>query len=1014
MDSGFVKDEVMLCLCLRLQSRVTVMRANVYKLLVILAFGALGFTPAVSAQTAAVSGTVTDAQNGQPLSGAQVYLPGLDRGTLTGEDGRFRITKLPAGEHRLRAQLLGYQMVTRTVQLTAGQVTETSFQMRVSGIEMEEIVVTGTGGPVQRQSLGNVLESIRAEDYTNAPVIDVADILTERVTGLNVMFGGGETGSETSLRLRGPSSVTKTNEPVIYIDGVRVNNTPDSIGGQPFTVTQLGFIDPSSVERVEVLKGASATTLYGSEASTGVVQIFTRRGSEQGAPSSYRFWTHQGGISIPNSRMPINATFTGDEIATSDARDAVIRTGHRQEYGASASGRVSNVGYYATGSYTDEMGPVITNDLQDYNGRLTIDADVSESFGVFSTLGFMDRSLALPGSRKIPNGPFPNALLAFPFATSDDRPYGEIFVPISNGRQVQRDVSLQNVLGSAAVEFAPSDAFNSRLSVSLENMEEEFDYLEPFGVDIEGSTDGEKRISHDSEIHVTVESRNNWETAITDSWSSRLSVGGQLFFDKKQNDLTAAEGFPGPGLSTLGTASTVTQFTEFQRETWSGGVYVQEQLSLGDRLYLTGGVRADDNTAFGDNVGIQTFPKASVSYVLSNESFWDVPFWNTLRLRGSFGTAGLPPGEFDAQRTFASSIYEGSSAVVPSNVGNPDLKPERSREFEGGFDAAFLDGRISAQFTYFNQKTNDLLVPKAFPPSEGFLQRQLVNAGELTNEGIEASVNGDLVRSNNLIANLRVSASTLSSEVDLAGAGPIRPGYFRYRNYLISGFSPGAFFGTQLDEDNPYDIVVGGVTNPDDLSGFNSTDQIAVNVLTNSAGNDSLAFLGEAQPDVSGSFGLDLTMWQRLHVNTSFTYQVGSHAHNLTGKLRTELGIRQELAELQQDLANASGDDEKRQLAREFAHMSPRSRSNWIQDNDFVRLSELAVAYSLPDSLAAQFLGAREVSVVAAGSNLALWTDYTGSDPISNEAGATNFVRNTDFLQAPLPKRYSLELRVGF
>lgn len=972
----------------------------------------VAFPSGLEAQSATLTGQVVDGQQGTAVANVEVSLPDLGRSALTEDDGSYRVTGLPAGTHRVQVRALGYATLSRAVTLRAGESTTLNLTLQVTGVQLDELVVTGTAGPVQRRSVGNTVSTIDAADFADSPGTTVSDVLSSRVSGMTAMTGGGETGSSTSIRLRGASSISRSNEPIVYIDGIRINNRPDSIGAQPFTLTQLDLVDPDNIERIEVLKGASATTLYGSEASTGVIQIFTKSGSA-GEPR-IRFRLSQGMLDIPKNRMPVNATFAGGEILRTDGRDAVTRTGHRQEYAASVGGGGSNVTYYASGSFEDETGAVVENSLQEFGGRLNVDAQISEPIELTGSLGYIDRSLALPGSRKIPNGPFPNALLAFPFASSPERPFGEIFVPISNGRQIDRNLSLQNILAVAGLRFTPSGALDSRLTVGVENFEEEFDYLEPFGVDIEGSTDGEKQVHHDSEVHFTLDFTNNWRTDISEAFSSRLSVGGQLFFDKKQTDFTAAQGFPGPGVETLGAASVITGYGETQSEVWSGGVFLQEQISWRDRLFLTAGLRVDENSAFGENVGPQPYPKVSASYVLSDEEFWNIDFWNTLKLRASYGTAGLAPGPFDAERTFGADSYGDQAAVVPNNIGNPDLKPEKSREFEAGFDATLFNGRLDASVTYFDQKTTDALVPKAFPPSQGFLQSQLVNAGEIVNRGLEVSLRSTVVERESVVGRLGVSLATLDSEVDLAGAGPIRPGYFRYRNYLITGYQPGAFFGTQLDESDPFDIVVGGVADPDDLSGFNSIDQIAVHLLQNEAGNDSLAFLGNSQPDVSGSFSFDLDLFQRLQIRNLFSFQIGSHAHNLTGKLRTELRITEEVAQIQQELADPStSDSRKRELAEQFSHISARARSNWIEDNDFLRWSEVSAAYSFPPDLAS-LMGASRVSLVLSAQNLALWTDYSGSDPVSNEAGATNFVRNTDFLQAPLPRRYNAMLRFSF
>ena len=240
-------------------------------------FGAQG----LSAQgTGQVAGTVTNAQTGQPMSGAQVSIRGLQTGALTGEDGRYSIRGVPAGTHTLVVRLIGFGQRTRQIDVTSGQTTTADFQLREQAIEMEGIVVTGTAGGARRREIGNTITQISAEEIQDVPSQQVTDIMQGRISGATILENSGQVGAGSTIRIRGNNSLT-SNDPLIYVDGQRIDNS--SSGAFEDEANQsVGFLDnlnPQAIERVEVVKGPSATTLYGTEASGGVIQIFTKSGS---------------------------------------------------------------------------------------------------------------------------------------------------------------------------------------------------------------------------------------------------------------------------------------------------------------------------------------------------------------------------------------------------------------------------------------------------------------------------------------------------------------------------------------------------------------------------------------------------------------------------------------------------------------------------------------------------------------------------------------------------------------
>src|SRR5690606_21567689 len=252
----------------------------------------LGLTaPAVQAQTGQITGRVTDAQSGGPLSEVQVYLVGQELGTLSRADGRFLILNLPAGTYEVRAERIGFASSTESVNVTAGGTATVDFSLGSQALGLDEIVVTGTAGAARRREIGNAITQINVADVPDRPV-QVTDMLQGAAPGVDIIGGSAEAGQGKKIRLRGNSSVSMTNQPIIYVDGVRmrsdalpiVNSLDTGSGrGARVSVSPLDAINPNDIERIEVIKGSAATTLFGTEASAGVIQVFTKRGSS-GAP----------------------------------------------------------------------------------------------------------------------------------------------------------------------------------------------------------------------------------------------------------------------------------------------------------------------------------------------------------------------------------------------------------------------------------------------------------------------------------------------------------------------------------------------------------------------------------------------------------------------------------------------------------------------------------------------------------------------------------------------------------
>ena len=445
-------------------------------------------------------------------------------------------------------------------------------------------------------------------------------------------------------------------------------------------------------------------------------------------------------------------------------------------------------------------------------------------------------------------------------------------------------------------------------------------------------------------------------------------------------------------------------------EVINAGLFAQEQLGINDRLFLTAGVRIDGNSAFGDDFGFQAYPKAGISYAISEEPWWSVGLLDQFRLRAAYGTSGLQPGAYDALRTWrAYSLLNNTAVLLPYAVGNTELKPERSTEIELGADASLWQGRLGLEVTYFQQQTNDAILRRNLAPSSGFLEPQFVNVGELQSKGIEVAADFTALQTRDYRLGFNASFSKIHQEIaDMGGVAPIKVSTDTRRwNYQWEGYQPGAVIAPVLDDGNPYRTTV-------PIAQVKALNQIVANTIKNAAGTDSLMFMGNQLPTTTGTLtaDLDLPRWN-LSFRALFRGEAGYVMLDQTNLIRTQVFITEEAATMQQELANPATTPERRAaIAERYARISPQVHSNWLRDADNVRFQEAAVTWQLPERFGGLL---HSTSVTLAGRNLLLWTRYDGiGDPGASSTPTVDFTQNVDYFSAPIPRRLELMVRTSF
>lgn len=998
-------------------------RVSTILLAATLALLAVPVAPAHAQPTGTVRGKITEARTQRPLASVQVYVPGTGRGTLTNSNGDYQIV-VGVGAQRVRAELTGYTAAERSVSVGAGQTLALDFQLAPATIALDEVVVTGTAGATQRRALGNAVAQIDASRLNEvAPVANVQQLLNGRAAGVVIQPASGGVGTGARIRIRGSSSFSLSNEPLIYIDGVRINNAPATgPANQAFgssSISRINDINSEDIESIEVIKGPAAATLYGTEASNGVIQILTKKGSAGRARWTLNVRQGANYLRDPEGRFPVNYQLVDGQVRSlnmvkveNERGPQLFRTGHLQEYDLSASGGTELFRYYASGGFENSDGVEPSNSLRRYTGRLNLTLTPSDKLDVGGTLSYIDGLTDLSAEAGF-GGRVWSTVLADPRNLNERRRGFHSGLPEEYDLLYNFSQGLRRTTGTLRLDHRPAPWFSQRLAYGTDVTNEDNIIFFPrvdslvaisaFGNEALGYKEVNRRT-------VTYNSLDYSATAhlhLREALSSSTSLGAQYYRNSLRYVYGDGSIFPAPGLSALSATTVRSQPIEDSEENVTLGIFAQQEFGWRDRLYLTVGLRADDNSAFGQNFDRVYYPKYSASWVLSEEPFWPLRVVNTLKLRAAYGESGKQPETFAALRTYAPEVGPGDSpAVRPDLIGNPDLGPERGKELEVGFDAGFFGDRFGLEFTYYDKRTEDAILQREMAPSAGFAGFQFFNAGEIRNRGVEVLARARPIERRRLAWELTLNVATNDNEVlDLGQPGLrfVTAGTFlRHQvGYPVGGFFEKKVVSATLDgQGNAVDVQC-------DNGQGGAMPCAGADARYGTADDAPAVYLGRTVPEVESALGSTFTFFDRLRLYTLLDYKGGHRKIDGNTRVRcTFFGGRCRENFFPQEF------DPKRIAAIQ----SSRNLVDFlIDDATFLRLREVALAYDLP----AQWLawsGASRTSVSVAGRNLHTWTNYGGLEPEAMFLGGSRGGNHSAWEQTTLPQlsQWLVSLNLSF
>ena len=1035
---------------------------------------------AALAQQGTVTGTVTSTA-GQPIAEATILVLGTSISATSGADGKYILRRVPVGTAEMRAIRVGFQESKKNVRVLDGQTATLDFQMATSIVQMQPIVVTATGEQ-RRIEIGNSVSNIQVGDLVKeAPIRTIADVLNSRAAGVSVLQGT-QTGSGQRIRIRGISSLSLSNEPIFIIDGIRLsaNNGSTAFGNGGANFSRLGDISPEDIENIEIVKGPSAATLYGTDAANGVVLITTKKGRSQS--TQWNVYTETGVLDDRNwysdNYTLAGASPTGAKLVLSGQCTLVMV--------AAGTCRKSDgtLGYDSLRVYTPIKDPSVTPlgqgsrkalGVQVTGGseqvRFFMSASRDDEVGVFKLDNYeRDKmnaaGLTIHSWQERPNTRLLNSFRSNINATLNDKIDVAAAVSYSTIEGLTSNES-NNTVGIGSQAFGGPGYRNNGLIAGLTDSLLGYRAGTPAAIWAEKLQQNVNRTIFATNMSWRptswLQTRANIGTDIAVRNDTRLHMNGEGWpltatyrdgeaFNARANitnisgDLSATANYNPEPYSWLTLKTTVgTQYNNFRQDQNSAGgqtlppgattasavavpsasegftlaktlgIFVEEALAVRDRLFLTAAVRTDQNSAFGTNFERVFYPKGSLSWVISEEGFFPRNFGfgkiSEMRLRVAHGASGVQPGSTDALRTFSAgsaSIKNSDQAIETYNaIGNSDLKPERSSEWEAGFDSRWFGNRLQLDMTYYSRLTHDALIGAVIAPSLGSgATSQRMNLGSVKNAGLEISTGGQIIDRDMVALDFRVSSSMNANKVVSLGSTPPQIGV---TNWIVAGYPINGIWARPIiswnDADGNGILTVPEVVIASDTLWDDSIDPITGKPKHAIIGIGT--FRGYAAPRYLTTMtpGLEL-FHRRLRFQSLFDWRGGNKYYNNSERIRcTRPNCN--------GMFNPNASFEEQAMVVAAINSPEKTLDGYYQPGAFVKWREATISYQVPNSWLRR-TRARSASVVFSGRNLKTWTNYRGSDPESDFTVTGGGDVPQEFQTFAAPTLFQLRLNFGW
>ncbi len=976
------------------------------RLLLLAAMALLAAPPVASAQERRVSGLITRQDAGTPVEGAEISVLGPTRGASarSGPDGRYSLIAEP-GELRLQVRAIGFRRVEFT--LPAGQNTA-DFHLAQDVFNLSEVVVSGQATTIERRSATTAVSLVTGDELQKVPVPTVEAALTGKITGVNLQTNSGAPGGGIQMQIRGNNTILGGYDPLFVVDGVIYSNASipsgrgyanaaASVTQEADAVNRLADLNPNDIASIEVLKGASASSIYGSKAANGVVVITTTRGAS-GTP---RFnITQRFGVFSPLRLMDSRRWSLDDALAeygeaarpffggsTSAFHDnaAAIYDNRDPSYEtvANVSGGTGGTRYFVSGDWKHDEGIERATGATKQGLRVNVDQTLGSTVDMRISSVYARNQNDRGWSNNCNNyGCHGYALSYIPSfvditkrnadGTFPDPTVGVQSNPIQLTELGVNDEETNRFTGGATMGWTPHIGGGQTLRLvvggGLDVFDQKNNVWTPNDLFFERiqSLPGEA-IESGGRSRFFNYNLNAVHSMPLGSMSATTSAGFQYEDRQLETFLIRTQNLL-PGQRNVNQGTNITANNNLTAER-TIALYASEELHLlSDRLLLRGGLRAERSSVMGDIDQYYVFPNVSTSY-----RFEDLfGSGNSLKLRAAYGETGNQPLFGQKFSNLLTPTLGGTQGLAVSTVaGFPGVEPERLKEIEAGADGSLMNERFTYEFTYFNRNTTNLLLNRVPEPSSGF-STQVFNGGKIANWGYEFGVGYSPIQTASVTWVSRATFTKYDSKVeDLAGLPPFFP--------TGSGF--GNLGRTRVEVGQPITQIVGFGLNADGTR------------------TPTLVQLGNSAPNFRMGFVNDVT-WRRLTLNAVVDWQDGGDVINLTDFL--------------QDDGKTSADWGSPEWEHRYAGYNSGAIQPYIEDASFVKVREISANYELPARLFSMISGVRSARLGVAARNAFMWSPYRGVDPEVANFGSAAIRNNLDIGPYPPSRSIFLTLSLGF
>ncbi|RYG20306.1 MAG: SusC/RagA family TonB-linked outer membrane protein [Chitinophagaceae bacterium] len=999
-----------------------------------------------------ITGKITEDATKGSIPGAGVRVLGTNFAVAANTDGSYSlVANLAPGSYQVSVTYIGYKTSTKQITLGTNNSVSADFTLSQDAMGLDEVIVTGTSQGTTRKQLGSYVSSVKGDDLNKAPSGNALASLQGKTPGAQISQNSGDPAGGMSVRLRGVSSVNSSSEPLYIIDGVivnnsttRVTNTSGNYDGGNFvgSIGQNRMVDinPADIERVEVLNGAAAAAIYGSRANAGVIQIFTKRGKSGATQvnfnTSLTISDLRKQVEVNQSPTKFGGPTDGVGALTQDViqtvaltpgatpvlltnvtpvkrynyQDYIFHTGVGTDNNVSVSGGGENTKFYTSAGYFSNQGIIQNTDFKRINFRANVDQTINKWAKM--TAGF---NYVHSNANEKPDG---NSFFSPMNSVTIIGNFHDIFArdalgslkavgergrvnPVSVIEDIKQRQFTNRIIANAGLKLTPVKNLTIDYTMGLDNsIQNGTTFIPPFAYNVSTGFYGGGPIldpslnGYASAANATTTLFNNelnftYDSKISDLLSSTTQLGGSYQYQKDLYSLTNGRGLA-PFVQVVDGASTILAGADSRSEFSISGAYLQQNFKYKDHLFVTGAIRVDQSTVFGEDNRTQFYPKANISYVLSSADYWKnlgvSSWWNAFKVRAAYGQSGnlTGIGAYDRFNVYRPSALNSKTTLSSRPVkANTDVVPERQTEFEVGTDMSFFNNRLGLTFNYYNKNVTDLLLQVLIAPTTGFSSLLDNISGTLKNKGVELMVTGvpikaqDFTWTSTLIYNRNRNKITGSGARQTFSTNPGAP------VSIIDGYPIGVFYGTYFQRN---------------LDGSIATNAAGIPLTEGQAANNiQRKVIGDPNPDYTGSFVNDFA-YKKLSLRIQLDAVQGGDVWNADWRTRQGVG-NGKVAEAEQ----------RGELPRGYVAGAYNVEEWRIDDGSFVKLREISLSYNV-----GQVKFIKSLTVNLSGRNLISWDNYKGYDPELNSGGQSTVLRNIDFGAVPIPRTFSLGLQAKF